>query len=89
MTISQKQNEYLCITGENEQDGGIKLQRYDVLWVNTFKYFGTTVQKDGDEHIQVGRRINAAWHGWKKITGILRDRRAPSWIWFGRRGEMA
>ena len=43
--------------------------------VNVLKYLGSTVQDDGSEDVEVGKRISAAWHGWRKIIGVLYDRR--------------
>ena len=79
MKISRKKTEYLCIAGENEQEGDIKLQGVDVPRVNALKYLGSTVQKDGHAHVEIGGRINVVWYGWKKITGVfLCNRRVPN-----------
>ena len=56
-----------------------KLQDIDIPRVNALKYLGSTVQDDGGEDIEV-ERISAAWHGWRKITGIICDRRVPNCV---------
>ena len=36
-----------------------------------FKYLGLTVQKDGSTEDEVGKRIQAGWNSWRKVTGVL------------------
>ncbi|XP_047480558.1 uncharacterized protein LOC125033219 [Penaeus chinensis] len=52
---------------------GLKLNR-----VQEFKYLGSTLQSDGASDKEVGKRIQAGWNAWRKITGLLCDRRVPA-----------
>ena len=58
----------------------MKLQDIEVPKVNAFKYLESIAQDDGGADIEIGRRISAAWHGWRKITGVLCDRRVSNWV---------
>ena len=77
MKISRKKTEYLCV---NKQEAGrppLKLQGEDVPEVDEFKYLGSTIQGNGDCDRELKKRIQAGWNGWRKMTGILCDKRAP------------
>ena len=43
--------------------------------VNTFKYLGTTLAENGDLDAEMTHRIQSGWKNWKRISGILCDRR--------------
>ena len=43
--------------------------------VNQFKYLGSTVQDDGGSEAEVAKRIQAGWNNWRKVTGILCDKK--------------
>ena len=79
LEISRKKIEYLRAGGGREQEGNIKLHDIDVLRVNAFKYLGSTGNEDGGENIEIGRRINVSWHGWRKIIDVLCDRWILRW----------
>ena len=42
-----------------------------------FRYLGSTVQADGDSEIEVVKRIAAGWNSWRKVSGVLCDRKVP------------
>ena len=35
------------------------------------------MQVDGDSEIEVAKRIAAGWNSWRKVSGVLCDRKAP------------
>ena len=35
------------------------------------------MQADGDSEIEVAKRIAAGWNSWRKVSGVLCDRKAP------------
>ena len=43
--------------------------------VKKFKYLGSTVQESGSCQREVKRRVQAGWNGWKKVLGVIGDRR--------------
>ena len=45
--------------------------------VDEFKYLGSTVQQSGGSEREVAKRIQAGWAAWRKITGVMCDRRVP------------
>ena len=76
MRISRKKTEYLCVGGRDDDEGELKMQG-EVSRVTEFRYLGSTVQADGDSEIQVAKRIAAGWNSWRKVLGVLCDRKAP------------
>ena len=45
--------------------------------VDHFKYLGSVIDKDGTIDKDVDLRVQAAWSSWRKLTGILYDRKIP------------
>ena len=43
--------------------------------VNTFKYLGATLAENGHLDAEMTHRIQSGWKNWKRISGILCDRR--------------
>ena len=46
--------------------------------VKEFKYLGSTVQESGGCEREVKKRLQAGWNGWRKLSGIICDRRLPA-----------
>ena len=74
MKVSRSKTEYMCVN-ETEGDGSVKMQGIDLVKVHEFKYLGSTLQSDGGCEREVKRRIQAGWNGWRKVSGVLCDRR--------------
>ena len=68
--------EYLCVNGGNDKET-VKMEDTKVPRVKEFKYLGSTVQECGSCEREVKRRVQAGWIGWRKISGIICDRRLP------------
>ena len=77
MKVSRNKTEYMCV---NERDPSkvVKLQGEEIKKVDDFKYLGSTVQSNGECDKEVKKRIQAGWNGWRKVTGVLCDRRVPA-----------
>ena len=45
-----------------------------------FKYLGLTVSSDGRCEEEVRRRIQAGWMSWKKVSGVLCDRKLSATV---------
>ena len=43
--------------------------------MNTFKYLGATLTENGDLDAEMTHRIQSGWQNWKRVSGILCDRR--------------
>ena len=46
--------------------------------VKEFKYLGSMVQESGDCDREVKKRVQAGWNGWKRVSGVICDRRLPA-----------
>ena len=46
--------------------------------VKKFKYLGSTVQESGSCEREVKKRVQAGWNGWRKVSGVICDRRLPA-----------
>ena len=58
-----------------ENGDKIKLDGLDLNIVDKFKYLGSTIDCKGELECEITHRINAAWMNWKRMTGVLCDRR--------------
>ena len=77
MKVNRSKTEYLCINGGND-DETVKMEDAKVPRVKEFKYLGSTVQESGGCEREVKRRVQAGWNGWRRVTGVICDRRLPA-----------
>ena len=77
MKISRSKTEYLCINGGNG-DETVKMEDTKVPRVKEFKYLGSTVQESGGCERVVKKRVQARWNGWRRVSGVICDRRLPA-----------
>ena len=76
LKISRRKTEYL---GCNEhQYAEIKLQGETLKRVKTFTYLGSTLAEDGELDAEVTHRVQSGWKNWKRVSGVLCDRRMNS-----------
>ena len=77
MKVSRSKTEYLCINGGND-DETVKMKDAKVPRVKEFKYLGSTVQESGGCEREVKKRVQAGWNGWRRVSGVICDRRLPA-----------
>ena len=77
MKVSRSKTEYLCINGGND-DETVKMEDAKVPRVKEFKYLRSTVKKSGGCEREVKKRVQARWNGWKRVSGVICDRRLPA-----------
>ena len=77
MKVSRSKTEYLCINGGND-DETVKMEDTKVPRVKKFKYLGSTVQESGSCEREVKKREQAGWNGWRRVSGVICDRRLPA-----------
>ena len=73
LRVSRVKTEYMHVNGE--QEGTIRLAGTDVKKVQEFKYLGSTVQQNDDSDREVKKRTQAGWHNWRKVSGVVCDRK--------------
>ena len=73
LKISRKKTEYLKLNGS--ENGEVNLQGEVLKTVEKFRYLGSTVAEDGDLEAEITHRIQAGWKNWKKVSGVLCDKR--------------
>ena len=44
------------------------------------KHMGSTLQSDGDMDAEVNNRSHSGWNNWRKMSGVLNDKRMPPYI---------
>ena len=76
MKVSRSKTEYLCINGGNDKT--VKMENTKMPRVKEFKYLGSTVQESGSCEREVKKRVQAGWNGWKRVSGVICDRRLPA-----------
>ncbi|KAK3553753.1 hypothetical protein QTP70_009192 [Hemibagrus guttatus] len=79
MKVSRSKNEYMCVN-EREGSGTVRLQGEEVKKVQEFKYLGSTVQSNGECGKEVKKRVQVGWNGWRKVSGVLCDRKISARI---------
>ena len=77
MKVSRSKTEYLCINGGND-DETVKMEDAKLPRVKEFKYLGSTVQESGGCEREVKKRVQAGWNGWRRVSGVICDRRLPA-----------
>ena len=77
LTIYRKKMVYLRFDVDGNLDGNsdINLHGHNLERVNTFKFLGATLSEHGALDADMARRIQSGWNNWKRISGILCDRR--------------
>ena len=55
----------------------IELSGEELKNVDHFKYLGSVIDKDGTIDSDVDLRVQAAWSSWRKLTGVMYDRKIP------------
>ncbi|KAK3556562.1 hypothetical protein QTP70_009536 [Hemibagrus guttatus] len=79
MKVSRSKTEYMCVN-EREGSGTVRLQGEEVKEVQEFKYLGSTVQSNEECGKEVKKRVQAGWNGWRKVSGVLCDRKISARI---------
>ncbi|KAK3551170.1 hypothetical protein QTP70_013885 [Hemibagrus guttatus] len=79
MKVSRSKTEYMCVN-EREGSGTVRLQGEEVKKLQEFKYLGSTVQSSGECGKEVKKRVQARWNGWRKVSGVLCDRKISARI---------
>ncbi|KAK3548010.1 hypothetical protein QTP70_002315 [Hemibagrus guttatus] len=77
--VSRSKTEYMCVN-ERKGSGTVRLQGEEVTKVQEFKYLGSTVQSNGECGKEVKKRVQAGWNGWRKVSGVLCDRKISARI---------
>ena len=62
-------------TTREEED--VSLEGQVVPRMDTFRYLGSMLQRDGDIDEDVSHRIKAGWMKWRQASGVLCDKRVP------------
>ena len=77
MKVIRSKTEYLCLNGRND-DKTVKMEYTKMSRVKEFKYLGSTVQETGSYEREVKRRVQAEWNEWRKVSGVICNRRLPA-----------
>ena len=65
----------MCLNGTPL--GTVKMQSAQLPQVTELKFLGSTLPSDGDMNTEVNRRTQCGWNNWRKMSGILCDKRVP------------
>ena len=79
MKVNRRKTEYMCVNERQDNSiGTVKMQGEEVAKVEDFKYLGSTVQSNGECGREVKKRVQAGWNGWRRMSGVICDRRVPA-----------
>ena len=74
LKVSRSKTEYMRVGGVDDGEE-LKLQGEKVKKATNVKYLGLTVSNDGRCEEEIRRRIQAGWMSWRKVSGVLCDRK--------------
>ena len=77
LRISRSKTEYMTTDLEGDQEETIQLEGSNLKRVTSFKYLGSMTQSSGDLDKEIAHRVQSGWNNWRKITGVVCDRRVP------------
>ena len=77
MKVSRSKTKYLCIN-EGNDDETVKMEDTKVPRVKEFKYLGSTVKESSGCEREVKKRVQAGWNGWRRVSGVICDKRLPA-----------
>ena len=79
MKVNRRKTEYMCVNERQDTGSGtVKMQGVEVAKVDDFKYLGSTLQSNGECGREVKKRLQAGWNGWRRMSGVICDRRVPA-----------
>ena len=79
MKVNRRKTEYMCVNERQDNSSStVKMQGEEVTKVDDFKYLGSTVQSNGECGREVKKRVQAGWNGWRRMSGVICDRRVPA-----------
>ena len=79
MKVNRRKTEYMCVNERQDNSSRtVKMQGEEVAKVEDFKYLGSTVQSNGECGREVKKRVQAGWNGWRRMSGVICDRRVPA-----------
>ena len=64
--VRRSKIKYLSINGRNN-DETVKMEDTKMPRVKKFKYLGSTLQESGSCKMEVKKRVQAGWNGWRKV----------------------
>ena len=77
MKVNKGKAGYMCVNKRQDNGNGtVKMQ--EVAKVEDFKYLGSPVQSNGECGREVKKRVQAGWNGWRRMSGVICDRRLPA-----------
>ena len=74
MKVNRRKTEYMCVN-ERHVNGTVKMQEevakveISNTWAQLFKIM---------ERREVKKRVQAGWNGWRRMSGVICDRRVPA-----------
>ena len=77
--MSSSKTNYLK-DGDVDDVEELKLRGEKLKRAKNFKYLGSTATSDGRCEEEVRRRIQAGWMSWKKVSGVLCDRKLSALV---------
>ena len=75
--VSRSKTKHLCVSGGNDEET-VKMEDKNVSRVKELKYLGSTLQESVSCEREVKKRVQAGWNGWRKVSGVICDRRLPA-----------
>ena len=79
MKVNRSKAKYPCINGGID-DETVKMEDTKMPRVEEFKYLGSTVKESDGCEKEVKKRVKAGWNRWRRVSGVICDKRLPARI---------
>ena len=73
MKVNRRNPEFMCVN-ERQDNGTMRMQGEEVAKVDDFNTWAQ-LYSNGRE---VKKRVQAGWNGWRRMSGVICDRRVPA-----------
>ncbi|XP_064116677.1 uncharacterized protein LOC135222522 [Macrobrachium nipponense] len=75
LRISRKKTEYMTTKLDGNQQTTIKLGGGNIKRVHKFKYLGSVIDNEENMEEEINNRIQCSWNNWRKVSGVIWDRK--------------
>ena len=81
LKVSRAKTEYLQTTEDTDP---VRMKKYmktemvNLPTVQSFKYFGSTIDRGGGASKDVDNRVTKAWSKWRELSGEICDKKIPT-----------
>ena len=76
LKVSRAKTEHLQTTGDTDPDSMTRYMKTEMVnlpTVQSFKYIGSTIDREGEASKDVESRVAKAWSKWRELSRVIRS----------------